>query len=311
MAAKDSSVDNPPGQASGHASPDPLERRGELQDVFNRRLYHPLAKRLALVLARTPVTPNQVSVAGGLCVVAAGWAYVQPGWPGMIFVGATLHMAWHVLDGADGDLARLTGRESALGETIDGISDYAGHIALYLMLGHLLAGTIGAVAWALMVAAGISRIVQTNHFEVQRRLYQWRVYGTDWVGSSATGRRLAGHGLLQRLLDLYLLLARCLAPAMPLADTELRAGAGDPARLIDARAVIRNELIGPLRRLTPLGSNQRTLVLAGSMLAGSPLWYFIYEASLLNVMLAMSLLRYRSAARKVEHRFGAISRTWR
>jgi phosphatidylglycerophosphate synthase len=37
-----------------------------------------------------------------------------------------LHMGWHVLDGADGDLARMTGRASPQGELFDGICDYVG-----------------------------------------------------------------------------------------------------------------------------------------------------------------------------------------
>ena len=46
--------------------PERPRRPRELQDPLNHYLYHPLAWQLALRLARTPLTPNMVSVIGGL-----------------------------------------------------------------------------------------------------------------------------------------------------------------------------------------------------------------------------------------------------
>ena len=63
------------------------QRPRELQDSLNFYLYHPLAWQLARVLARTPITPNMVSVIGGCFVVAAGIAYAQPWWPTAALLG--------------------------------------------------------------------------------------------------------------------------------------------------------------------------------------------------------------------------------
>ena len=158
-------------------------RARELQDSLNHYVYHPLAWRLARALAPTPVTPNMVSVAGGLFVVAAGLVYWRgPGWglvwPWAALLGMALHMTWHVVDGADGDLARLTGRSSPLGELIDGICDYVSHIVLYVMLVFVLAPRIGlGWAWFWGLAAGFSHVAQANFVEVQRRFYQYWTYG--------------------------------------------------------------------------------------------------------------------------------------
>lgn len=114
-------------------------------------------------------------------MVAAGLFYVQPQWPVAALMGLLLHMGWHVIDGADGDLARLTGRSSPYGEMIDGLCDYASHVILYVMLGILLQGRIGTIAWLPTLAAGVGRIVQANYYEVQRRQYQWWAYGTPWL----------------------------------------------------------------------------------------------------------------------------------
>ena len=139
------------------AIPKPPLRPRELEDWLNFHIYHPLAWRLALRLARTPLTPNMVSVIGAMCIWAAALAYAQPGWPLPALVGMLLHMSWHVVDGADGDLARITGRVSPIGEMVDGICDYVGHIVLYLVLGWLLASLAGI---ALGVVVGLSATVR-------------------------------------------------------------------------------------------------------------------------------------------------------
>ena len=110
------------------------QRPRELQDPLNYYLYHPLAWQLARLLARTPLTPNTVSVLGAAMVVAAGAAYTELAWPVSAALGMALHMGWHVVDGADGDLARLTGRSSPIGEMVDGLCDYLSHAVLYILL---------------------------------------------------------------------------------------------------------------------------------------------------------------------------------
>src|SRR5688572_1851297 len=146
-------------------------RAPELEDPLNRYLYHPLAARLARSLAPTGISPNAVSVAGAMFVWAAAWAYTAVAWPFGVLLGLGLHMIWHVVDGADGDLARLTGKASPKGEMVDGLCDYAAHAVLYITLAALLDDAIGGWAWILASVAGASHAFQTNHAESQRRNY--------------------------------------------------------------------------------------------------------------------------------------------
>ena len=48
-----------------------------MNDWLNARIFHPLARRLALRLQPTGITPNAVSIIGGLCIVAAGLLYQE------------------------------------------------------------------------------------------------------------------------------------------------------------------------------------------------------------------------------------------
>lgn len=287
----------------------PLRPR-ELQDPLNFYLYHPLAWQLARLLAPTPITPNMVSVVGAGFVVAAALAYTQLTWPVAAALGMALHMTWHVVDGADGDLARLTGRSSPIGEMVDGLCDYLSHIALYLILAAVLAAGTGLVsgwlAWVLVVGAGVSHAVQSNHVEVQRRQYQWWVYGTPWLRNShsqegsATSQSWAG-----RLVSAYLGVANGMTPEALKIDAVVLSAQGDRARLDGIAAAVRVEAPVLLLLCKILGPNPRAIVLGLSMFAGSPLWYMLYQSVVLNLLLVHSVRAHNAAARRIAAKIGA------
>lgn len=280
-------------------------RARELQDPLNHYLYHPLAWQLARRLAHTPLTPNMVSVIGALCVIGAAVAYAQPGWPGPALLGLVLHMTWHVVDGADGDLARITGKSSPTGELVDGLCDYLSHIVLYFVLGWLLDLQMGWTAWLFMVPAGLSHIVQSNHVEVQRRQYQWWVYGTPWLRNTAKGDAATGKGGLGAIVAAYLELASGMTPHALRIDAAVEAAKDDPARREQIRAAVRAEAPPLLLMCKFLGPNPRALVLGASMLLGSPIWYFLYQAVVLNLLLVVSVKMHNAAARRIAAEIGA------
>lgn len=293
-------------QASmGETGPKRPVRPRELQDPLNHYLYHPLAWQLAKRLAHTPLTPNMVSVLGALCVIAAGVAYAQPGWPWPALLGLTLHMAWHVVDGADGDLARITGRTSPTGELVDGLCDYLSHIVLYFVLGWLLLHQIGWTAWLYMTAAGISHIVQANHVEVQRRQYQWWVYGVPWLRHTHKPGSETKKGGVGPLVSAYLGLASGMTPYALRVDAAVEAAQGDPAAIEGIRQAVRAEAPPLLLVCKFLGPNPRALILGASMLAGSPIYYFLAMAAVLNLLLAASVIMHNAAARRIAARIDA------
>ena len=88
---------------------------GFISRHLNRRVSRPLAR----LLSHTPVTPNQVSVASLVVALAAfvGFAY------GYYIAAALLVQASSIVDGVDGDLARLKHMTSAFGGFMDSVLD--------------------------------------------------------------------------------------------------------------------------------------------------------------------------------------------
>lgn len=297
-------VSSPPGRVG---------RPAELEDWLNRRIYHPLAGRLARVLQPTGVTPNMVSVAGGLLICAAAWAYTGLAWPSSVALGFLCHAGWHVLDGADGDLARLTGKSSPTGELVDGVCDYAGHVVLYVALAAFLAGTYGGWAWLFAILSGGAHIVQTNHAESQRRVYLWQAYGVPWLAQAqvAGDEVFRGHSWFQMVFGWmardYLHLGRAMSPDTAAANAVFARAVGDPARTEALRAIVRAEAGTSLAYQNLVGPNPRALLLGISMAFGSPLWFFLAEGVGLSAVLVASMRCHRRHGRAlVEKLTGAL-----
>jgi phosphatidylglycerophosphate synthase len=101
---------------------------------FNRRISLPIS----VALIRTPLTANQLSILLVAIGFYAAWLFsIGHYWTGVL--GAFLSLAASVLDGCDGEIARLKYQESALGCWIETFGDYSYYIAIFAGL------TIGAV----------------------------------------------------------------------------------------------------------------------------------------------------------------------
>jgi phosphatidylglycerophosphate synthase len=95
------------------------------------RIFRPLAHPLVLLLARLRVPPPLVVVAAGAAGIAAA---VELG-RGSLLAAALLVQLKTLLDNADGQLARLTGRTSAFGRYLDSEVDLLVNAALFAALG--------------------------------------------------------------------------------------------------------------------------------------------------------------------------------
>lgn len=261
-------------------------RPNEIEGVTNTWLIHPISRRVVDVLAKTPITPNQVSVASVFFAAAGAASFARLPWPVSAFAGLVLLMAWHVLDGADGDLARRTGRASPIGELVDGVCDHASQATVYIALGWMLAPTMGGWnAAGLAAAAALCHFVQANGYETGRKTYRRWVYGAAWMRQTQT----EGGNIFQTLLGgLYIGLSNLMAPGEDALEAALEpkiAAGGDIAA--QARAVYRKAHIFIVKRSALLSSNSRTIAAFLAVLVKHPAWFFIYEITALNVVLAV------------------------
>lgn len=143
---------------------DAAQKPGRGVPAYTRWVNRRLARVATAVAQRVGITPNAlsftsflVSLAGIACLVSLGSE--SPLLAGALAAG--LLAAGYVLDSADGQLARLTGRQSAAGEWLDHTLDSVRLPAVHL-----------GVLWAavlvdrpeLAIVAGIFAITSSAHF---------------------------------------------------------------------------------------------------------------------------------------------------
>ncbi len=282
---------------------EPVKRTSEIEELTNTYFIHPIASRLASLFASLHISPNSVSVAGMTCGIAAGFAYYHYRDPVFAFSGLFLMIFWHVFDGADGQLARLTHSQSQFGKVLDGVCDYTTFIAVYVGLAVALSQQYGDWVWGVVVAAGACHAVQAAAYEVQRQDYDFWGWGRKSAGLldlSAPPRDPTAASLGQRVADrlhrLYVEL-QLLATGVDFESRQkLAALLGlEPEHAASIRLLYRKVFAPSVRRWSVMSANYRTLGIFLFALLKVPLYYFYVEIAGLSA--ALAVLLYAQQAR--------------
>jgi hypothetical protein len=249
----------------------------------------------------------------------ASWCFYNYQSITMSILGLVFMTGWHVLDGADGQLARLTGKTSEFGKVIDGLCDHLGFGMVYVALALALQPQYGTSIWLLAIAAGLSHALQAGALEFHRDNYDCWVHGNTGKcsqtvdpielnfrsGIAATLLR-AGHCVYVRLQQLVS------EPDNELisAERELR---GHPDRGTFGKTYQAHSLRS-VHLWTLLSSNKRTIALSLFCMAKIPVLFFLYEIILLNGVLIWLRRTQRRTNRNLRdallnHADGTVDRT--
>jgi phosphatidylglycerophosphate synthase len=109
-----------------------------------RHVERPISLQISRRLASTAITPNQMSLISIVVGVCAGPFFLSslPFWQ---TIGALLFLAHSILDGCDGELARLKFQESRWGGVLDFWGDNVVHSVIFACM---------AAGWSLSAGAG-------------------------------------------------------------------------------------------------------------------------------------------------------------
>ncbi len=122
------------------------ETEGLMSRLINRRISRAVTRRLM----NRPITPNQMTWMSLAIGLTGALFFLSPG-RGPQVAGALLFLLHAILDGCDGELARLKFQESRSGGLLDYWSDNVVHVAVFLCIGGGWARQVGAT-WPLLPA---------------------------------------------------------------------------------------------------------------------------------------------------------------
>jgi phosphatidylglycerophosphate synthase len=147
----------------------------EADSLVDRLINRPSSRLLTRLLVKLRVTPNTVTLASlalGLAAAAQFWMAT----PASALLGFILYMLSVIGDHCDGDIARLTFQESALGRWLDILADTTTHALLVLAMGatasvgggapFLLAG--GLAAFGVVMSALFANFLPYRPREARR-----------------------------------------------------------------------------------------------------------------------------------------------
>jgi hypothetical protein len=277
----------------------------EVEGFLDLHFYRKIGFQLALLFAKLKMTPAQVTWCGAALGIAAGHLYFYRDLR-LNLLGMVLHVLSNAFDNADGQLARLTKQGSRSGRALDGLADNLVFISVYAHLCLRYTASGGSqLVWLLALAAGASHSLQSAAADYFRNAY---LYFADEKGRAELDSSAALQTEFDRLrwrnqpwkkflLRLYLNYTRqqeWLAPR--LGDLKRAAARTNDVSIAEAYRQRSKPLI---RWLNLLATNPRMILLFALLLAGQPVWYFVLELTLLNLVLAFLLREENALCRRL------------
>lgn len=283
----------------------------DTEEFIDLAFYRPLGYLWALLCSKIGVTPNAITIASIFLGVAGGvLLYFHDDLVWLNYVGIFLIVWANTFDSADGQLARMTKQYSKLGRILDGMSGDFWFIAIYAAICFRMNETDEVfmeqawMIWVIAAFAGVFHAKQAATADYYRQFHLYFLKGE--AGSELDSCKV----LDERLKELswknqfwtklvlffyrnYTANQEKFTPYMQVLRAELynRYSGNIPQSFRDAF----REKSKPLMKYTNmLTFNTRIIVLFVAVIIQMPYLYFVFELTVLNVMLVYLIRRHES-----------------
>ena len=163
------------------------ETDGVMAQTFDRKI----SWRASYRLARTRVTPNQITIANTALGLLAAWMFSARGY-WLPLIASLLFLISVTIDGVDGEVARLKMAESPFGKRLDVLTDNLVNIAVLVAIGFGCYRNSGSRAYLYLLplllagfglcAISVGRALRVSGKQAQRWIGQVeRICGRDFA----------------------------------------------------------------------------------------------------------------------------------
>lgn len=279
----------------------------DTEEFIDIHFYRPIGYRWALLFDRLGVSPNAVTIASIFIGIAAGVCF---GFHSItVNVVGMLLLVWaNSYDSADGQLARMTGKKTPLGRILDGAAGDCWFIAIYAAICIRLTPEWSIWIWILAAATGFCHSKQAAMADYYRNIHLLFLKGK--AGSelsyspvlkekyrAMSWKRDFVYKLFEALYINYTVGQEFLSPRfqkmMDIIRTKYRDEA--PAWF---RTAFREKSLPLMKYTNMLSFNTRVIALFVSLFIDMPWLYFVFEITVLNVMLAYMILTHERICAK-------------
>ena len=278
----------------------------EIENYLDKIFFRPVGFLIAKLLSKTCITPNTITIISIFIGAAAGPLFYYKKLQYTLFGILCLIIA-NILDCVDGQLARLTGKNSKIGRILDGLAGDIWFIVIYIFLALRLKYEFDT--WLFFIPAvlsGVSHLVQANITDYYKTLHLYFVskekghefQNFDEIRSQYNRMKRGCRKVLFFFYLGYTSLQEAVTPRLQQMLKHLHAKYGD-----DIPEDIRKDFRRQSKRLMKIfidlmTFNSRAAVLIITVLTGYIWAYFLFEIIILNLILFLSIYLHEKICSK-------------
>jgi hypothetical protein len=276
-------------------------KSADTEEFIDIYFYRPIGYRWALLFRKLGVTPNAVTIASIFLGIGSGICfYFDNIWVSIL--GIFLLVWANSYDSADGQLARMTKQFSALGRVLDGFAGNLWFASIYVAICFRLYPEWGGWIWVLAFVTGYFHSKQAEMADYYRNVHLLFLKGKS--GSELDNRaeltvkfrqlswkKNFGAKLVLFFYRNYTTDQENRSPKLQVLFRVLREKFGELAPE-SFRNDFREKSLPLMKYTNILSFNTRSIALFISILAGLPWMYFVFELTVLNVLLVYMAVRH-------------------
>lgn len=276
----------------------------DTEETIDLIFYRPIGYRWALICEKLGITPNAVTIVSIFIGIAGG---VLLGYVDLMYniIGMGLIILANSLDSADGQLARMTGNFSRLGRILDGLSGDLWFITIYIAICiKMMHEGWDASIFFLAAMAGVFHAKQASMADYYRNFHLYMIKGKSGSELDEVSKLTEFDNTLTwkknfwRKLVLFFYInytqgQERVSPSMQLLRQRIKMSYGEdvPDWL---RAQFRQQSKPLMKYTNILSFNTRIAVLFVSIFVNMPWFYFVFELTVLNIILLYMISKHES-----------------
>lgn len=273
----------------------------DTEEFIDIHFYRPIGYRWALLFQKLGVTPNAVTIASIFLGIGAGICfYFDNIWISLL--GIFLLVWANSYDSADGQLARMTKQFSALGRVLDGFAGNLWFASIYVGICLRLYPEWGGWIWVLACVTGYFHSKQAEMADYYRNVHLLFLKGKagSELDNSAeltakfkelTWSKNFGAKIVLFFYRNYTTDQENRSPRLQVLFRLLRERFGDVAPE-SFRNDFREKSLPLMKYTNILSFNTRSIALFVSILLGWPWLYFVFELTVLNILLVYMVTKH-------------------
>jgi len=278
----------------------------ETENYIDRLIFRPVGFVIAKQLSKTTIMPNMITIISIFIGVASGpfFYYNQLHYT---LIGIFCLLVANLLDCVDGQLARLTGKNSKIGRILDGVAGDLWFASIYIFLALRLHTEYGTWLFFIPAAlAGLSHLIQANitdYYKTLHLLFVSKEKGQDFqrLEDIRASYKTMKPDIRKVLVFCYLIYTSFQEATTPKLQQMLQHLHHTYGDLIpdDIRLDFRRQSNRLMKILIDtMTFNSRIIFLFFTLIIGYVWLYFIFEIIILNLVLLLSIYLHENICSK-------------